>query len=386
MTQKKQKNNKETESAWFAHKGPDNDVILSTRVRLVRNLADFPFPSKMNDEDRYRVNSLVYDAFSSLDSFHYLDFKELSRPGKEILIDKNILSEQKESNAENTSKTGESPKKSYEPTAVLFNYEDESLSCLVNESDHIKLSAFVSGLDCERAMEKIFKVDEKLQEKLQFAASIDFGYMTSHIKDCGTGMKISIRILIPSIVLSGQLDSLISLIQEKKLQIKPVFKPGQSDLCDFSNFIFDVSLSNSFEGSEFDQMALIQSVGKLILKTERKIRTEFADNNFTVVLNFFKQNYAKALYSLLLSYEECVSIVSAVKWGLHIGLISGISDSELNSLYFRAKSGHLKYLCDNFNFNFEADIKKSENLQIKRLRTIVIQQAFEGIVNEKSVS
>ena len=203
MTQKKQKNNKETESAWFAHKGPDNDVILSTRVRLVRNLADFPFPSKMNEEDRYRVNSLVYDAFSSLDSFHYLDFKELSRPGKEILIDKNILSEQKASTAENTSKTGESPKKSYEPTAVLFNYEDESLSCLVNESDHIKLSAFVSGLDCERAMEKIFKVDEKLQEKLQFAASIDFGYMTSHIKDCGTGMKISIRILIPSIVLSG---------------------------------------------------------------------------------------------------------------------------------------------------------------------------------------
>ena len=110
MTQKNQKNNKETESAWFAHKGPDNDVILSTRVRLVRNLADFPFPSKMNDEDRYRVNSLVYDAFSSLYSFHYLDFKELSRAGKEILIAKNMLSEQKASTAENTSKTGESPK------------------------------------------------------------------------------------------------------------------------------------------------------------------------------------------------------------------------------------------------------------------------------------
>ncbi len=386
MTQKTQKSNKEVESAWFSHKGPDNDVILSTRVRLVRNLADFPFPSKMNDEDRYRVNSLVYDAFSSLECFHYLDYNELSQPAKEILKDKNILSDKKINTSQESSTSSEEANEKNEVSAVLFDYEDESLSCLVNESDHIKLSAFVSGLDCERAMEKVFKVDEKLQEKLQFAASIDFGYMTSHIRDCGTGMKISIRILIPSIVLSGQLDSVISLIQEKKLQIKPVFKPGQSDLCDFSNFIFDISTSNSFEGSEFDQMALIQSVGKLILKTERKIRTEFADNNSTVVLNFFKQNYAKALYSLLLSYEECVSIVSAVKWGLHIGLISGISDSELNSLYFRAKSGHIKYLCDNFNFNFEDDIKKSENLQIKRLRTIVIQQAFEGIVNEKSVS
>ncbi|MCR5188716.1 MAG: hypothetical protein K6C97_07245 [Treponema sp.] len=378
MTQKTQKNNKEVEAAWFAHKGPENDVVLSTRVRLVRNLADFPFPAKMNDEDRYRVNSLVYDAFSSMESFHYLDFKDLSQPGKEILKDKNIL--------QNGEQSGGSSKDNREPSAIFFNYDDESLSCLVNESDHIKLSAFVSGLDCEKALEKIFKVDEKLQEKLQFAASIDFGYMTSHIKDCGTGMKISIRIFIPSIILSGQFDSLISLIQEKKLQIRPVFKPGNSDVSDFSNCLFDVSTSNSFEGSEFDQMALIQSVGILILKTERKIRAEFADNNPTVVLNFFKQNYAKAIYSLLLTYEESVSIVSAVKWGLHLGLISGVSDSELNALYFRAKSGHLKYLCDNFSFTFEDDIKKSENLQIKRLRTIVIQQAFEGIVNEKSLS
>lgn len=367
MTQETQTNNKDIESAWFANKGPENDVVISTRVRLLRNLADFPFPAKMTDEDRYRVSSLVYDAFSQLESFHYLDFKELSQPGKEILKDKNILQDQ-------------------EASAILFDYKDESLSCLVNESDHIKLSSFVSGLDCEKAMEKVFKVDEKLQEKLQFSASIDFGYMTSHIKDCGTGMKISIRIFIPSIVLSGQFDSLISLVQEKKLQIKPVFKPGQSDISDFSNCLFDVSTSNSFEGSELDQMALIQSVGILILKTERKIRAEFADNNPTVVLNFFKQNYAKAIYSLLLTYEESVSIVSAIKWGLHLGLISGVSDSELNALYFRAKSGHLKYLCDNFSFTFEDDIKNSENLQIKRLRTIVIQQAFEGIVNEKSLS
>ena len=358
-------NNKD--SSWFAKTGPYDDVILSTRVRLVRNLADFPFPAKMSKDDFERIDSLVYDAFCQKEDYHFIKFNELSDPGKEILQDKNIL--------------GDHP-----CTAVVLDHADESTACLVNESDHLKLSTFTSGLDCEKAIEKIDKIDEFLQEKLQFAASFDFGYLTSHIKDCGSGMKITIRVSIPSIVLSGQFDAIVSLVREKKLQIKPVFKPNEYDKADFANCIFDISTSNSAEGTEFDQMAVIQAAGIFILKTERKIRREFADNNSTVVLNFFKQNYAKALYSLLLTYEESVCILSAVKWGLNIGLISGISDSELNALYFRGKDGHIKYLCDNFTFSFFFDIKQSENLQIIRLRTIIIQQAFEGIVNEKSVS
>ena len=351
-------------SAWFAEPGKDDDIVISTRARLIRNLADFPFPSKMTEDDKARVQALVYDAFSSTEDWHFIDMAGISQPGRQILSDKNIIKD--------------------ECSAVAINYGDESTSCLVNESDHIKISAFVSGLDCEKAMEKVYKVDEFLQNKLQFAANIDFGYLTSYIKDCGTGLKFTVRLFIPSIVLSGQFESVVSMVREKKLSIQPVFKSDQ--IADFSNCIFDVSTMNSAEGTELDQMAVIQSVASVILKTERKIQANFADNNPTVVLNFFKQSYARAMYSLLLSYEEAVSIISAVKWGLQLKLVKGISENELNGLYYRVKDGHLKYLCDNFAFTFEEDVKSSENLQIKRLRTIVIQQAFEDIVNEKPVS
>lgn len=365
QTQATDNNKKEKESSWFACEGFCNDVILSTRVRIVRNLADFLFPSKMSEDDRQRINALAYDAFSGDQSFHYIELKEMSKPGIKILKDKNIIGEK-------------------EADAVVLNTEDESVACLINETDHVKISSFVPGLDCETAMKKAYKIDEFLQQKLQFAASYDFGYLSSRIKDCGSGMKITVRMFIPSIILSGQFDSILSLVQEKKLLLKPVFK--SEEIADFSNCIFDLSTSNAAEGTEFDQMAGIHAIATLILKTERKIRQEFADNNPTVVLNFFKQSYARAMYSLLLSYEEAVSIISAVKWGMQLGLVSGLTESELNALYFRTKSGHLKYLCDNFAFTFEEDIKTSENLQIKRLRTIVIQQAFEGIVNEKPVS
>ena len=351
-------------SAWFAESGKNDDVVISTRARLIRNLADFPFPEKMSDDDKNRVQALAYDAFNGIQGWHFIDMSGISQPGRQILSDKNIIKD--------------------ECSAVVINYGDESTSCLVNESDHIKIAAFVSGLDCEKAMEKVYKVDELLQNKLQFAANIDFGYLTSYIKDCGTGLKFTVRLFIPSIVLSGQFESVVEMVRSKKLAIHPVFK--SAEIADFSNCLFDISTICSAEGTELDQMAVIQSIASVILKTERKIRSEFADNNPTVVLNFFKQSYARAMYSLLLSYEEAVSIISAVKWGLQLGLIKGISENELNGLYYRVKDGHLKYLCDNFAFTFEDDIKSSEALQIKRLRTIVIQQAFEDIVNEKPVS
>lgn len=345
---------------WYNHAGNGDDAVLSTRLRLVRNLADFPFCVKLKQDDKERVASLIYDAFLSDESFHYIKFSDISAPGKEILTDKNIIKNQK----------------NFSCSAVVIN-SDEASSAIVNETDHLRLAAFTSGLDPEKLMEKVYKVDEVLQKKLQFAASYEFGYLTSRIKDCGTGMKISLRVFIPSIVFSGKFDDIVSMVQEKGYVLKPLFKSG--DKADFSNCLFDISPACSAEGTELDQLAVIQSIGLLILKTERKIRSDFADNNNTIVLNFVKKNYAQAMYSLLLSYEETVNIICAMKWGIETKVISGIEESELNSLFYRTKHGHLLYLSDNYSFSFEEDIKSDLELQIQRLRTVVLQQAFEKI-------
>jgi len=360
----KKENTEETSSnqitPWYNYSGNYDDVIISTRLRLVRNLADFPFCVKLKADDKDRVASLIYYAFSEDESFHYIKFSEISAPGREILSDKNII--------KNT--------KNFNCSAILLN-SDECTSAIVNDVDHLKISSFTAGLDPEKLIERVYKTDEFLQTKLQFAASYEFGYLTSRIKDCGTGMKISIRVFIPSIVLSGKFDDIVSLVQEKNYIIKPLYKSGEK--ADFSNCIFDIYPTCCAEGTELDQMASIQSIGMLILKTERKIRAEFADNNPTIVFNFVKRSYARAEYSLLLSYEETVNIISAIKWGLQTKVLTGISENELNSLYYRTKHGHLLYLSDNFAFSFEKDIKSDLELQIQRLRAVVIQQAFEKI-------
>lgn len=342
---------------WFSLPGPCDDIIISTKGRIVRNLADFPFIYTMKEEDHIRINSLIYDVFSQNEDFKYVGWKALSTVGKGILTDNNILTKRQ--------------------CDGLILEKDETTSLLINESDHIKLFSYSSGLDCEKVMEKIYRIDELMQEKLQFAAGIEFGYLTSRIKDCGTGLKFTLRCFIPAIVLSGQMDSVVSMVQEKKFCLKPLYKAGNTaTLC---NCIFDICSICSAEGTELDQMAAIQAIGMVIFKTERKIRKDFADNNNTVVLNFVKQAYARAMYSLLLSYEDSVDIVCALKWGVQSGQIEGISDCELNGLFYSLKDSHLKYLDDSYDFSYEKDVKNSRPLRVQRLRTIVLQDAFKNI-------
>jgi len=345
---------------WFSLNGPDNDVVISSRIRLCRNLADFLFPVKMSQDDEERVNSLVYDAFSFDESFHFINYKNIFSQGKQVLIDKNIIK----------------PDEDFSCSAVILNTDDE-FSALVNHIDHLRLNVFTSGFDTEKAMAKAYKIDEMLQSKIQFAASHEFGYLTSQIKDCGTGMKITVRIFIPSIILTGQFDSILILVRDKKLCISPVTQI--KDKADFSNFIFDVYQGNSSEGTEIDQLANINALVTNILKTERKIRAEFADNNPTILLNFVKQAYAKAMYSLLLTYDDALDIISVMKFGLQNSIVGGISENELNALYYRTKHGHILFVNDNYTFSYEKDLKSDLSAQLQRLRAIVIQQAFDKI-------
>ena len=119
---------------WFAKSGQDDDIVLSTKVTLYRNLADFPFIRKMTDDDKLRVDSLIYDAFCK-ENYSFFYYDSLSESAKKVFIDNNIL-------VGNCS-------------SIIINNKDDSISCLTNQSDHLKISVFSPGLECENPAKKI---------------------------------------------------------------------------------------------------------------------------------------------------------------------------------------------------------------------------------------
>ncbi len=347
----------ENNNWWFSKPGQEDDIVLSTRVRLVRNLDDFPFYRKMTEDDKIRVDSLIYDAFNDLEDYSFCNYDKLTESEKSILQDNNIAGKK--------------------CTSIILNKNDNSISGLTNESDHLKISCFEAGLNCESAARKIYNLDEKLQQKLQFAASLDFGYLTSNLCDCGSGLKISLRLLIPSIILAEKLEDVKDMLEKNQLSMTKVYSSQTLPKDSFANYIYDITTQNSLSGTELDQIASIKSNCMIILKMERKIRREFTDNNNTIILNFLRQKYFKALSSLLLTYEEACDVISAIKWGTSLNLINGLSQNDLNALYFLETPSHLNYLCSNYDFSFEEDIKQNRFLEIERLRAIVLHQLID---------
>ncbi|MCR4743267.1 MAG: hypothetical protein K5866_10420 [Treponema sp.] len=349
--------NNESLSSWYNYSGPEDDIIISSRIKLVRNLADFPFVVKASKLDKERICSIICDAFNQKEEFNFIKKSDISDFGKKLLFDKNIIPLD--------------PKFDF---SGLILSSSENLYALVNNKEHLKMTAFAPGFQAEYLMQEIYKLDEYLQSKIQFAASYEFGYLTSQLKDCGSGMKISLRVFIPAILMLDGLVDLIRHLKEKHFTFKAVFDNSRR------NCLFDLCPESSFDGSELDQLAEIQSLATYILKRERKFRSKLADNNSTIVLDLVKKMYVMGMNALLLDYSEVVEIISAIKLGLQLKIISGIEESDLNSLYYTTKEGHLIYLIDNFSFSYEEDVKKSLSMQIQRLRAVVVQQIMGKII------
>lgn len=346
----------DSQNPWYASDGPENDVVISTRVRLARNLANFPFTKHFRADDGERVQTLVFDAFShaeNAEEFHALPVSALDKSGVTVLMERGVFG----------TATG---------TGVVLK-SDGKISCTVNDGDHVRIASFAAGLDCNSAFADCRDFDALMQEKLQFAASYDFGYLTQALCDAGSGMKISLRVHVPASVHIGNVEKLFEDAKKQGFIISSPFGVGGRTEKSLGSF-YQVSTAAAELGSEIDQLAAIYSVGKGIVETERKIRAEYAENKQTESRNIILRAYALAKFSMLLSWRESVDIISDLKWGIDFGLIGGVSDSELYSLLFRIQDGHLAYLMNSGQFNFESDISNSHELKIMRLRAVSIQE------------
>ena len=346
---------------WYSCAGIDGDVVVSTRVRLARNLADFLFPSAAKKDEAERVQTLVFDSFSHFenpDDYRVVNTETLDALGKKILEERGVL--------DGSGASG------------IVMKGDGRLSCRVNSTDHVRIASFEPGLNCARAFDECRLCDDGMQKTLQFAASYEFGYLTSILSDAGSGMKVSIRVHLPSLVFSGEADAVLNGVRAKGLDVFSVYGSGDGYGASLGAY-YDIATSSSLSGSEFDQTASVESAGKYLAEAERKFRRRCAENKPTQMRNLILRAFAEAKFSALLSLRQSVSIVSAVKWGLDSGILKGVDDKVLCGLLYRVQDGHLEFLLKNGNFSFEADIQNDVRLKIERLRALIVQETFEAV-------
>ena len=355
--------------AWYTAAGKDDDVVLSSRVSLARNLANFPFPSRLSPSEDEHIQAIVFDSFNRMEDaadFHTVRISALDSNGFKIMCERGILSEA-------------------DSRGALILRNDGPLSCTVNTTDHVLLSSFKSGSDMDGLKAFLSGIDSKLQESIQFAASCDFGYLNSSIFDSGSGMKLSFSRHLPCLTFSGKIPSLIRNLQEDSLLLSGLFGAGGATVISFSGgagsslgFYYKLQTKASSSGSEMEQLVNIVSWAKKITEMERSERSVFSKKMNSGMRNFIQRSTALSEASLFVSFREAVEIISAVKLGKDTGFLGGIEDSVLHALLYRIQDGHLGYVLKSGNFDFEDDVS-SEFLKIQRLRSMILRESFRDI-------
>ncbi|RPJ08095.1 MAG: ATP--guanido phosphotransferase, partial [Spirochaetaceae bacterium] len=204
---------------WFKNPGPDNDVVLSSRVRLGRNLAGFPFPQTMTQEQESRARDQILDAFKNLDpSSGYTPYilDDLRLLDVKLLLERNIIT-QEYSLGKNK--------------AVVFD-STGSVSVMINETDHLKMAAIQGGNRLKEAWQAVDSLDTALDEKLDYAVSLEWGYLGPFLTGVGTQMRASLMLHLPALVFTALISKAVKTIASFGLSIKGFFADGEESLGD----------------------------------------------------------------------------------------------------------------------------------------------------------
>lgn len=298
-------------SKWYSAQGANSDVVLSSKIRLARNLEKVPFPCRMSNEVRRSVCKKIYASVqnSSLaGEFDLIELDKLSDLKKISLAEQGIISAQM------------AKQESY---GALLLSKDESIAIMLCEEDHIRLCAMVPGQDLDGVYAKVNKVDDVLIKSMKIAFSEKLGFLTSNPMHLGTGMKASMLVHIPGICEKGLLVTLRNMASKLGFSVKPVFADGG---------FYEISNEISLGITEKSALQNLNAIAEQIIKQERACRQDL------IQYDEFQDKIYRAMGTLKmarqLNTKEFYSLISLVRLGIAMGLFEdeGVSCETIGEM------------------------------------------------------
>lgn len=301
---------------WYEKSGQEADAVISTRVRLARNLSEYPFPVKMTAEQREKVEQAVRDAVmrgnsSISNNFRFISLDDISQNEAVSLVERHLVS----------------PEFISAPNGRgLLLTQDETVSIMINEEDHLRIQVMCEGLDLEGAYEIVDRVDALLNESLHFAFDEDLGYLTQCPTNLGTGMRASLMLHLPALQESGAMRRVASSLSKLGLVIRGIYGEGSEPV----GAIYQLSNQVTLGLSEQAAIANLKSIADQLIAQERAARTELVKTVEAQDQIFRSIGILKS--ARVLSSDEFMRLISYVRMGIATGLLTGISYDAMNSL------------------------------------------------------
>lgn len=310
---------------WYEKSGNCGDVVCSTRVRLARNLKQFPFPAKATVPQREAVEQKVRDALLSGNSilseeFRFVPLENASEEEAVSLVERHIVSPEFISDRRGK--------------AVLIS-DDESISIMINEEDHLRIQVLREGFSLKEAAETADRIDTLLSETLDFAYDPEFGYLTQCPTNLGTGMRASVMLHLPALTENGAMPRIASNLSKLGLTIRGTYGEGSKSV----GGLYQLSNQITLGLSENEAIENLRSITVQLMEEERKARSQMAQD----VAWQDKIDRAAGILKTarVLSSSECMELLSYVRFGISVGLLQGVTTEELNGLMVNVQPGTL---------------------------------------------
>lgn len=301
---------------WQEKSGAESDVVISTRIRLARNLPKIPFPCRMNEEQAEVVEQAVrravdHSSSAISNSLRYVELQDLSKTELVSMVERHLVS------PEFISKT---------TGRALFLSPDESVSIMVNEEDHLRIQIMQEGLALEKSYQIADVLDDALNTSLHFAFDEKLGYLTQCPTNLGTGMRASVMLHLPALQSSGQLSRMASHLSKLGLTLRGTYGEGSDSV----GALYQLSNQVSLGLSEKEAIANLKAVTLQLVEQEREARMKLAEDNRRV------DTIARSLGILqsarMLNSDEFMKLISNVRLGISTGILNGISYDTVNAL------------------------------------------------------
>ncbi len=317
---------------WLDASGPNSDVVISTRMRLARNVSGYAFTGRARDGERLRMLAQVRDALGAVPSLSgslLVRLDELATVDRQLLHERHLVSKEL---------AGLDPQHPIRTGAAVFL--GESVGLLVNEEDHLRLQSLRSGFAVPQAFESVHQLDRELGSQVPYAFHREFGFLTACPTNAGTGLRASVLIHLPGLVLTKEIGKVLAGLQQMGLTYRGLYGEGSEVVGNF----FQLSNQTTLGRSEEELQDLLVRVVRHVIEREEEARRVLVRDAGYIIEDKLWRAYGTLRYARSLSFDEAMNYLSGVRLAVGLKLITGLSVYTLNKLLIFAQSAHLSHL------------------------------------------
>ena len=307
-------------------KGPHDRIVMSSRVRLARNINDAPFPGWAKKPERIRVLDIIRPAVETLPEMHEAfsqSMDNLSTLDKQILVERHLISR------EHAAKSAGS--------GLVLN-RDETVCVMINEEDHMRMQALRPGLQLRQVWTAIDHVDSELEKRLDYAFNSEHGYLPACPTNIGTGIRVSAMLHLPGLVLAEQINPIIQSVNKLGLAVRGLYGEGTEALGN----VFQVSNQMTLGESESAIVERLEKVLSQIIEHEENARATLLEKKSKMVFNHIGRAYGILANAHSISSKETMNLLSLMRLGVDVGLFPGVDRSLVDELFILTQPAHLQ--------------------------------------------